>query len=75
MSGAITILEPIARDASAAFFIDDEKVDYRPRDRANNPAAERPWSFIGRLFVQGIPFIKNPRYLPDRQESPPTSRS
>ncbi len=29
--------------------------DSRPDDGADKPATERPWLFIGRIFIQGIP--------------------
>ncbi|MCH7585804.1 MAG: hypothetical protein IH941_11720 [Acidobacteria bacterium] len=43
---------------------DDEKVapgDSRSGDRADKPAGKWPWSFIGRRFIEGIPFIKKNR--------------
>ncbi len=43
---------------------DDERVapgDSRSSDRADKPAGKWPWSFIGRRFIEGIPFIKKNR--------------
>jgi hypothetical protein len=40
---------------------DDERVapeDTRSDDRVEKPARQRPWLFIGRRFVEGIPGIR-----------------
>jgi hypothetical protein len=69
MSGAITILEPVARDVSVVFFAGDETVDYRHVATAGNPAPKRPWSVVGQRLVGGIPFMKNLRHPRDRQRA------
>jgi hypothetical protein len=35
--------------------------DSRPGDQTDKPVAKRPWWFIGRRFVEGIPFTKTKR--------------
>jgi hypothetical protein len=74
MSGAITILEPTAREAPPVFFVDDENVNDRSGAGAYKPAAKKSWSFIGLRLVQGIPYLKNPRYVLERLGDPPNSR-
>jgi hypothetical protein len=74
MPDAITILGPVTLDAPVVFFVGDEKVEYQHVDRANNPAASRPWSFVGQRLVGGIPFMMNPHYPPNRRGDPPGSR-
>ena len=36
----------------------DASEDSRPGDQTNELVAKRPWWFIGRRFVEGIPFTK-----------------